>query len=455
MILRSINPKIISFSFLILPIIFSSISVWQIENIQYSYYILSLYSCLTIVLSFCVIYVLGHKATSLFSLFLITYAVFLLGRFFYFLIGGDQEIFYISYFVYYTLNSEEALKVTLYVASVVPFMTAGWLLTTEKNKINYEFSDYEITNSAKFILWLFIFSSVSIILLKSASGLINVLSGGYHVLYQNQGESYQASGFSRTFFYCIIGLTFSFGNRLQIKFIIFSLLILGVMLIVSGQRGGFVTILLFLLWVYGINNRVSWLSLLKYMAIFIVLLMTMSFISFRALDTEASVFNFLESTLYSQGFSMMVFDASTKVDEYPLLPLLQSFIPGASRIASLFIDMDSSMVSYGGYMASELNRGAYENGQGLGWTIPSSFYVWAQGNIFIYWNLAFLFGCVFGLLEKKSFKNKFYFGLVASLAINLFFLSRDQFSSIFPQIIYFSIFYVFFVSVNKLFFKSR
>lgn len=411
-------------------------------------YALSVIVVLTILVSFLSFYILGFSPTSLPVLFLVSISVFLCGRYFYVVIGGDLDIFNISFFTYYSLVDADKLRLTSYILIMILFFTQGAIITKKDRYVSFDENYYHLGKKTENLIFLVGIVIASIYLFSSFSQLITSLSSGYLSLYSEQSQGFSGSNLNRTFFFVFLGLCFLFSlNRLK-KIFIIVIFISALSSLISGQRGGAVTVFLFLVWVYGLENKISWFKSLIFMVIIFLVLQSLSLLSSREIETSSNILAVVKDFLYKQGISLMVFDASTKLDSYPMLPFFQSFIPGVSTISSFFVSLNSADVSYAGFLANHLNPTAYENGQGLGWSLPSYFYIWSSGNLLLYCIYSFLFGYIIGLFNARVKEYKFYLGLMACLTTSLLFLPRNQLSTVVPLAIYFYVIYIFIINVD-------
>ncbi|WP_279636830.1 O-antigen polysaccharide polymerase Wzy [Pseudomonas aeruginosa] len=158
---------------------------------------------------------------------------------------------------------------------------------------------------------------------------------------------------------------------------------------------------------------------------------------------------FVSKFLYDQGISLMVFDVSTKVSDYPLVATIQNFVPGASRLASIFYDLRMQDVSYADYLAYHLDPVTYLGGLGLGWSLPGTFYIWSFEQVFLFSAFSACFGFLLKTLDNKTLSSSFFLGLAACLVSVIIILPRSQFSNVIPLAIYFCVFFPVFSAFAK------
>lgn len=402
---------------------------------------------------FCIflgLYFIKIKPASLTTLFFVSFSVFMFGRYFAKLMYFDADIFSLNFFYSYSLGQAEATQLTLYLTILIISIFLGVLIraaTTSALKFSLldGFNDLKNKN-----IWFFTCAILAFIsyVYTIIGNFLLALDYGYLSLYSAQAESYSGANFSKTFFYVMLGLSFAFNMKKEKKLLIFGVAIVGLLSLFSGQRSAFIVSLLLFLWIYGKKYDLGWIRVAIYMFAFFVVLITLGVFSARELDVnfQDGIINVFLKFIYDQGISLMVFDVSTKIDEYPLLATIQNFIPGASKIASFFYDVSSYEVHYANYLAYSLDSYAYLKGQGLGWSLPGTFYIWSQGNIVFLILLSIVFGYALRMLDDKSYSSRFFEGMIASIFASIILLPRGQFSNVIPGIIYFYVFYIIFKS---------
>ncbi|ALS31795.1 hypothetical protein PTRA_a0437 [Pseudoalteromonas translucida KMM 520] len=378
---------------------------------------------------------------NVFSLFLLSLSLFIGGRYIYNFLGGEENIFKISFFTFYTLETSEFNRLTVYVSSMFIYLLVGWSVLSKSKSDNKNKRDALLQGNNESLI---LFASIIISLLYLYSEFllfINVISGGYLALYASQGGEFSFSLNPKTPFFILLALSLAFNVKKSRKVLLIALSISGLLGILMGQRGQFFTMVFFFVWYYSTLTNFNFTSILKSLLIAVPVSLVMMSLSFRSFESSASIYESIIHFLYSNGISLMVFDASTKIDDYPLLPGVQSFVIGASKVLSLFQDFPSYTTSYSGYISWFYNSKAYFSGQGLGWSLPSSFYVWSSGNIYIYNIFFILFGMQIRFINNVYNRSPFWFGLSVCFIYNLFFVGRSQLSDIYPICTYYIIAY--------------
>lgn len=385
---------------------------------------------------------------SVYSLFYFTTLIFLCGRFFSIFLGYSEELFSMDFFSYRILNDYEKNRLMLYVFLILVSLEVGLYLSRiifkkEKDKkINLYLNTY--------ILW-FIFSIVSIILIISLPDVFNkVLLSGYLAIHQGQADGYSFGilGKVTTLLYALLGFALVHNNKNLKISVIAVLIIYSILYMIIGSRGTFVCTLLFLLWAYydyG-NKSVNLFKLFSYIvAIVFFLISFFSLISLRAKDITISNQGLKDSILnllYEQGITLMVFNEVFYLDKYPLLPMIQNFIPGSIFIASKLDLADPYNISYGNYLASSLNSSLFEDGYGLGWSVFSDLYVISFGIYFIFGLFVILFSLFLNFTELMLNRSMFWKILVISTLPALLFLPRSGLYTYFPLMYYVFILYL-------------
>ena len=242
-------------------------------------------------------------------------------------------------------------------------------------------------------------------------------------------------------------------NKLK-NFVLFTFLCLEFLGIIAGARGSFITYLLFLMWYFNSFGRkkinIAFLSLYM-LAIVYFLSFIFSLITIREVgNSNSSFIETLAKFFYEQGITMMVFAESLKIENYPILPYFQNFIPGTSFIYSFLNgELYSYENNFGYYLGYTLNPKMHEMGYGLGWSFYADMYRYSFGNILFYCLIISIFSIFLNnLILKANIKKYSRFILIVS-ATSLLFLPREVLSTFFPLIIYASLIYYLIVFWNK------
>lgn len=384
------------------------------------------------------------KKINLFFLFYLSFGLFIGGSLFAVLFGYDEDPFMPTFFYNYNVSYERRVTILEYVFSFMSLSTLGYILGYHTN-LNQD-STFNLSSTSKEYLKTclkFIFPILILLMIgDSIKSFLSVINEGYLALYISvQNDSYSGSSFLTTFLLIFFGLAMAYGDKkIKSKYIIL-FVIQSLFSIIMGRRSGFGALLLVLLWIYSMYYRISLkkIFILCLSSVFILLLIY-SF-SIRAIEqgpTDNSILDKLLFFLHSQGSSLMVFDTSRLINDYPALPYFQSIFPGSSTFYSLFSgkELFHQDISFSGHLCYNLNPELYLSGCGLGWSLLSDLYLFSGKQWLFFLILCFLFGFTIAILERKSQAFDFYKFLSFSFVFNLVLLPRGGLSSIFPLLIY-------------------
>ncbi|EMF0715998.1 O-antigen polysaccharide polymerase Wzy [Citrobacter freundii] len=385
-------------------------------------------------------YMCGIYINSLYSLFLITFTLFICGRVISHILSHSVNAYSLDFFALYTLNEKDAIKLLIYVLLFLCALDLGYKFSFSK-KITLPACELNEDWCKKFCMFALMLSPIYLFELTLSAK--EAFTGGYlsSKLWQAQGYSFPLSSLAQTFFNIGLAYAIATGFKRKLYIAIYIYIILCATLI--GARGPIVSGFLFLIWLWGGGGKrdigIIKLGLLGVGVIFCVSFFIQMF-SFRAdgNNFDVSLMKFISDFLYNQGISLMVFDASTKVTDYPVLAYFQNFIPGISAIASLFYPVDYVSSGFQYYMSNILDPILFSQGFGLDWTLLSDLYVFGGQNIIGYTLLAFLFGFLMSSLQNSTTKI-FWYVFTVAIFTRLIFLPRSTFSSLFPFCMYFFI----------------
>ncbi|GKQ75956.1 hypothetical protein KAM447_24640 [Aeromonas caviae] len=386
-------------------------------------------------------YYSGLYLNSTYSLFIIAFSLFIGGRFFAYLFNDRLNLYEMDFFAYYNLKPIDALNLMTYLVTGIISLDLGYKVARISNKA---FPDIGINHQWMRKLSIFSLFLAPLFMIETVLQVRDAISGGYlsSKLWQTQSYSFPLSSLAQTIFGICFGYSMVFGFKRTIFIVIFIFGVIGSLLV--GARGPIMTALLLYIWIKGSNGQKR-VSLFKVFSIGLIVMVSVSYFiqmySFRSNeeDFESDIFMFLADFLYDQGISVMVFDVSMKVTDYPILAYFQSFIPGSSALASLMFPVEYYMTGFQHYMARELDPDLFSLGFGLDWTLFSDFYVFGGENILGFSIIGFLFGYSLSVLQNSS-KLDFWIILLFSLFTRIMFLPRSSVSVIFPFICYFFIF---------------
>ncbi len=385
---------------------------------------------------------------SITSLLTLTIMLFLGGRFFVAFIKPNTEIFQLLYLTDFYANSAEATRLFFLVISGIFSLQLGQYLTFFKKPVlvncPIRLPQKNIQTILLLIFPIILLAIGNVVYYK----ILDVLTLGYTGLYKTQSQSQFSSTSSsilNTFFYVFVGIAFAYGTTKQKYLFLILLFLYSTVMLVLGARASFGAFLLFLLWIYGDfgQKQISILKLLLFAIISIILINYIVEISgIRNINTGAIFTDRIYSFLYSQGITLMVFDISMTIENYPTLAYMQSFIPGSSFITSLFTKVFPPEINFANYLASSLNNDLFLQGNGLGWSIFSDFYLFSGRIIFLYCLLFVILGYTLCFLEKQARYSNFIQGLLVTLCAKILYIPRSGTVDVIPIAIYYVVTYI-------------
>lgn len=288
--------------------------------------------------------------------------------------------------------------------------------------------------------------------------LFIALTSGYLSLYAMQSQNVAAgSGLVASMLYVFFGIALVYGNDRTKKLFLILMFIKAIVFVLIGQRAKFGSLLLFFIWYFLRNKNTNIIKIGILTGGSLFLLMWLASLSIRgdAASGLSTPFKILSQFFYSQGVSLTTFTCSERIDHYPVLPYLVSFLPGVASVASFFGAIQPYEVGFANYMAYNLNPGLYNSGHGLGWTLLSDLYLYSGRNYFIFTILSVLFGHVCAKVEDKARTSPFIAVIVFTTFLNLTFLPRAGLYTIIPLIVWIWLVYTFIDSASPMFRKVQ
>ena len=387
-----------------------------------------------------------ENVVSLYSLFFLTSLLFLGGKFISVFLGYNGEsLFELDFFVYTLLDERRSSKLFFTTISAFLSLEFGYYFSRIffKRNDNNIYSYKLILNMNKYVLFSIIIIISLLLGMSSYSTVLKVLDGGYLALYVSQAEEY---GFTYLALLKIIllastGIFLAQKNKNIQTIFLFMMGLYFLIGLILGSRGGFITYLLFLLWYkhdFGLKkaNLVKFLFIVLGLAFFLSSIFGL--ISLRV--TEANQMNAYQRLLKlinDQGTTLMIFNESLYVDNYPIIPYFQNFIPGSSFIYSTFVsDIYPYDNSFGAYISYTLNPEAYNFGYGLGWSFFSDAYLYGFSTIILFCFWVAVFSIFINYLQINITKNIYIKIITISIVSPILFLPRSGLNAVFPLIPY-------------------
>lgn len=397
-----------------------------------------------------------EQLTSPMFLFNCTCFLFLGGRFFsHFILGDLWDIFELNFLTKFNSNNIETLNIFLIVIVFQIFSNLGYFLT--KVSYNPHAKIYPRSKLASRLIYIALFTSFFLVIYNQYSLLAETMSDGYLSRYSEKQSTAYSGGDTLivSIFYVLIGISFSIMNRKIQMICCILVLIYGVMNVLGGQRGPFVVSLLFCLWFYGLNKKISLKKILIFCFVCLFAVTAISSITARGdRYADLDLLKYIGVFLYHQGITLSVINYGINQigDAYPIYPYITSFLPGGGRIASMIAgkSLMPYELGFGAFTANFANPQEYLNGRGTGWSIVGNLYFFSGCNLFIYSMISYAFGAIIKYLNTKSRMSMFYFGLLACIIPALFFVARAEFKTVFTTAIIYCVFYLVYIVFDKL-----
>lgn len=445
----------------ILLLLLTSLIVGYILNIFHvSDWCISLFFVLIYFLGMCSLWNVDCRKVSLFFIFYASFGLFIGGSFFAVVLGYEGDPFLPTFFYDYTISYARRVEIVGYVIAFILFALLGYFtgkIHTSSFKSRLFFSSFDLPILQRILHAVFLLISI-LISCELIQRFQTVLSDGYLALYiAQQNESYAGSNILNIVFPLVFAMAITYGTRiLKIEYIILFVL-QGLLNILMGTRSAFGALLLILLWLYAKHHQISLKRIGIWCFFSLGLLLLIYSFSIRAEKQGRKDESVIEKMLYfsfSQGGSLMTFDASRLVNNYPIIPYFQSFVPAASSVYSLATgeELYHKDVGFSAHMNYELNYKLYYAGCGLGWSLLSDLYLFSGRTWIGFCLLSLICGWLLAVLDRKSAQIKFYQYISVAISYSLVLLPRGAISSIFPLIIYAVIFWfliLFCVQIRK------
>lgn len=434
----------LAFSFIMFLLTLCLLQFWEFSSLGYSYifcgtFIYILYSI------WCAV---GKKITPGILFFAAFSFLFIGGRFWGVLLNSKMSLWAGYNFCSSGILPTERTRLLSYVlAFVYSFYWGYGNKYLQKNPYKCICCDSIIENQVKgknvdWLLRLVWIVQAPMSIYNSVMGYLRVSSLGYLSLYAGAQNSEYEGGSSlvRTWTYCIFGMAMVYGKPMTKKMYVGLILVTSVFGILAGGRGGFGATLLFCLWLYSRSHKLNIRKVLLWGICSLWALLYIFSFSVRNVESGSEYGGPLEmvsSFFYDQGISLAVFNSSMNLT-YPIVPYLQSFIPGSAYLYHLFTGeiLQSYDIGFGNYLSHALNPALYAHGYGLGWTLLGSLYLFSGKIFIVFIALSFISGKLLAWFEIKAEYNTTYQMLLFTIFMNLMMLPRAGLEYIFPLMIY-------------------
>lgn len=405
----------------------------------------------------------NYNGLSFFFLFLITFNLFIGGRFFVAVLDPQFiSPFTPTFFYDYHVDVNRKISLMTYVYTYLYFLTISNYFITNVSRLKAPklnaisgLNRFQIFQLSRWIYPLLF----CLLIIMGIVGVERAFTAGYAVLDSDRTTNeYSVSiigKFAPMLLIIILALVYVYNPKLLKRYIILYF-IYSIIVLISGARATFGCVILICIWLYSKKHVIGFKKLIIAGVISIVLLLIL--FSFSSRGTGLDDFQLLEGAkwfAWLQGISLMVFDSCRFYDDYPLPALFQNFIPGLSYILTKFIHLYPQDATLQGYLCYNLNPELYGKGFGLGWTTLSDLYVYSKGNIFVFSIFSFIIGGIISTLEKCSFQSKFFQYLLITMAPNLLMMSRGPLANLFIQPFYSVLFLFLFIIIFKIIKRVR
>lgn len=384
---------------------------------------------------------------------LVPYLVFIGGRIIVLLITGDVEVFDFTYFADYQPSRSEAAKLIL--RATVGFLCVfiGYLLCVRNTAGAKPVSKSPVLWKPEYWAMGFLLIGSPILIWELVKKIKLILTEGYAALYLGQVDVYGGSLLSAALTILTLALCFGFSgnNKLIRRLVLIGFTLNSLLLGILGQRGALFSLLILFaaLVLEGKSNKKKIVYALGSVLGAFVAMQLFSMVSLREYSLDLRYGNSLIDFLYEQGGSLSIYGLSLELEDYPWSAYVQNFIPGFAVVANLFgHPFSANDISFGAYLANELNAELYNLGHGLGWSLLGDA---SQFFSFLYPILFLVLGYFLGYVDIKRHRDPFFVGVWILLLAKLPFLPRASTSSVLLPLIYYLVVW----TVIALLFKYR
>lgn len=397
---------------------------------------------------------------SLMFFFNITVFVFLGGRFFtYYFLPYPSNLFDLSFMANYKASPEAALSTFNKVIFFIVFSNFAYLASMKSSSKTNIIRLPAITSPIIInLIWLITLFLIVLNIQAEINTLQYVKKLGYLARYSSQAEYYKpGSGLINIFMFIFIGLSFGLSNNRKIRIITYiGLFTYACLVLLSGQRELFVTVLLFGIWYIGKDKKVSLMkTIIIFLLIALSLLLFMNF-SYRSGDYTTSLIDKIVNLIHAQGTTLGVITFGlNEIKQFPPYAYITSLLPGAARILTIVepnIVLQKYDLGFGSYVAHMANAHMYKQGYGLGWSIIGNLSVFSYNIFIIFILLSSIWGWFIRLLDSN--KTPLIISLSYALATKIFFVARAEINTVLHTIILFSICYFIFLLADQLIKKA-
>lgn len=389
------------------------------------------------------------------TIFLIGVGFFIFGRFFAVILDPDlsKYLYCIDFIFDYCASFEQSFYLNLILNLILISFSISFVSLRE-NKIGYQ--NLNKKRNLNF-LCVFCFLFILINLFLSFSAVYTAITSGYMALYASQAETYQSpySLLVTSVATASLGFLYSIRHKInkRLFLILFILYILSLMLnILTGSRAGFITGLILFLWFFYKEKKIKFHKVILFIPFFALVVFSLNRLASVtgardfASTNNLSQLQVFANMFFSQGITLMVFNTSINVENYPLLGILKTLFPGIQIFFS-FLGVDKRyQFDWSSYMTYNENKIAYDQGFGLGWSIFSDLYILSFGFLPLFCIFIYIFGLfIVKILTKQSYFNS---GIIFICVTYFFSLSRGSISPFIFTLIIYTIFSIYYGTLN-------
>lgn len=395
-----------------------------------------------------------------FFLFLCTFCLLFIGGHFWGNLFNHNLSIRVGSFMEPSVNSDsEWIKTLIYIVLFLYASLFGYERYRNKHDLSTDNSVFWADNRGRFlrcnrILSILFYPLAAIGLYNAFQSLLLILQNGYTAIYLSQGEDYSSNSLMlvlTSFFFAVAMVYGNAKNRVMYSLMMFLNALVGIL---GGGRGAFGAFMLLAIWVTSMKYRFNLKKLFIGGIVALSSLLIMSQMSQRSKDAGIqydTISNILGLFIYSQGESLAIFEKSREYT-YPILPYVQTFIPGSSFLYSHLFDsnLKNYEASFSLNLSYKMNSRMFYDGYGTGWTLISDLFLFSGRTWIGYIILSYLWGLLMAMLEYKSKYDLLYRVILFAIFLNLMILPRAGLNYICPLIVYILILYAFMSNICRL-----
>lgn len=385
---------------------------------------------------------LKENAFSFYSLYYITFLIFIGGSFIAYPFT-EKNLVCRDVFGHICLDAFIISKAFFLLISAILFIEIGYVIASKKIKEHEALADWQYKQM--------LFATVSLgciffpLLFFSTyhSVEMNFSKGYLSSFIDSQGEQYStpASLLYLLIISTFLGFSYILRNRYPKIFLIYFTLFIvnSIVSVLAGGRAGFVTALLMVIWVKyrDLQGARHLFRFIAFGVLIVILTNMLMLINGRSTDSEVGISKLFFNLIDAQGISFFVFSLSTMVEDYPLLAYFKTILPGSVHLYNFFIEsVPSYMAAFPNYLAWKIDPSLYSYGYALGWSLFSDFYLFSLGFYPIY----LFFGCCWGaFLSRLGGQSNYTEGLLLAIMPVLLMINRATLSALVSYCIFYTI----------------